>query len=106
VSTLLKETSSSQWAAATYTAQNAAQYQLATQRPVIALGGWLGNDPAPTFDRFKKLVENHDIAYFIWQQPIVDGVPLGRDAAAITIWVQTNFEPKDVDGVRIYDLRT
>lgn len=106
VTTLLKGADSSEWAAATYTAQNAAQYQLASQRPVIALGGWLGNDPAPTFDRFKILVEKGQIGYFIWQQPIVDGVPLGRDAAAITDWVQANFKAKDVDGVRIYDLRT
>lgn len=106
VTTLLKEAGSSEWAAATYTAQNAAQYQLASRRPVIALGGWLGDDPAPTFNRFKVLVEKGEIGYFIWQQPIVDGVPLGRDAAAITDWVQANFKAKDVDGVRIYDLRT
>jgi 4-amino-4-deoxy-L-arabinose transferase-like glycosyltransferase len=105
VTTLLKA-SNSEWAAATYTAQNAAQYQLASQRPVIALGGWLGNDPAPTFDEFKILAEKGEIGYFIWQQPIVDGVPLGRDTAAITDWVQANFKAEDVDGVRIYDLRT
>ncbi|MEJ1179403.1 MULTISPECIES: ArnT family glycosyltransferase [unclassified Pseudarthrobacter] len=105
VTTLLKEAGNSEWAAATYTAQNAAQYQLASQRPVIALGGWLGHDPAPTFERFKMLVEKREIGYFIWQQPIVDGVPLGRDATAITDWVQANFKAKDVDGVRIYDLR-
>jgi 4-amino-4-deoxy-L-arabinose transferase-like glycosyltransferase len=105
VTTLLRATNASQWAAATYTAQNAAQYQLATQRPVIALGGWLGEDPAPTFDQFKALVAARKIAYFIWQQPIVEGVPLGKDASAITEWVQSNFEEGNVDGVRIYDLR-
>lgn len=105
VTTLLKEAGKSEWAAATYTAQNAAQYQLASQRPVIALGGWLGTDPAPTFDQFKILVEKGEIGYFIWQQPIVDGVPLGRDATAITDWVQANFKGEDVDGVTIFDLR-
>lgn len=105
VTALLKESDASEWAAATYTAQNAAQYQLATQRPVIALGGWLGNDPAPTFEQFRALVESRRIAYFIWQQPIVDEIPLGRDAVAITDWVQSNFEGENVDGVRIYDLK-
>jgi 4-amino-4-deoxy-L-arabinose transferase-like glycosyltransferase len=106
VTMLLRATDGVQWAGATYTAQNAAQYQLASQRPVIALGGWLGEDPAPTFDQFKALVGARKVAYFIWQQPIVDGVPLGKDATAITDWVQSNFEGENVGGVRIYDLRS
>lgn len=101
----LQDTTTAEWAAATYTAQNAAQYQLASHRPVIALGGWLGTDPAPTIDEFKSLVSSKRIAYFIWQQPIIDGIPLGRDAAAITEWVRANFEGENVDGVYIYDLR-
>lgn len=102
---LLRESEGTEWAAATYTAQNAAQYQLASQRPVIALGGWLGDDPAPTFDQFKALVGDRRIAYFIWQQPIVDDIPLGKDAVAITDWVQSTFKGENIDGLRIYDLR-
>jgi len=105
VTVMLRNAQESEWAAATYTAQNAAQYQLSSQRPVIALGGWLGTDPAPTLDQFKSLVSSKRIAYFIWQQTIVDGIPLGRDAAAITEWVQLNFKGENVDGVTIYDLR-
>lgn len=106
VTTLLTDSGGTEWAAATYTAQNAAQYQLASQRPVIALGGWLGTDPAPTFDRFKALVTDGKIAYFIWQQPIVDEIPLGKDARAITDWIQSTFKGENIDGVRIYDLRS
>lgn len=105
VTALLRESEGTDWAAATYTAQNAAQYQLASQRPVIAIGGWLGNDPAPTFDTFKSLVADRRIAYFIWQQPIVDDIPLGKDAVAITDWVQSTFKGENIDGLRIYDLR-
>lgn len=105
VANLLRAATGSDWAAATYTAQNAAQYQLASQRPVIALGGWLGEDPAPTFDQFTALVKSQRIAYFIWQQPIVDEVPLGMDAAAITDWVKSNFKGESVDGFTIFDLR-
>jgi hypothetical protein len=105
VTALLRESEGTDWAAATYTAQNAAQYQLASQRPVIAIGGWLGNDPAPTFDKFKSLVADRRIAYFIWQQPIVDDIPLGKDAVAITDWVQSTFKGENIDGLRIYDLR-
>ncbi len=105
VTALLRNAQGAKWAAATYTAQNAAQYQLSSQRPVIALGGWLGNDPAPTLDQFKSLVSSKRIAYFIWQQTIVDEIPLGRDATAITDWVQSNFKGETVDGVIIYNLR-
>lgn len=105
VTSLLQDTSAATWAAATYTAQNAAQYQLASGRPVIALGGWLGDDPAPSLEQFKALVHKNRIAYFIWQQPVVDGVPLGDNTRAITVWVHENFEGEMVDGVRIYNLR-
>ncbi|MCD5341615.1 glycosyltransferase family 39 protein [Arthrobacter sp. AK04] len=105
VTALLQATPDADWAAATYTAQNAAQYQLATQRPVIAIGGWLGTDPAPTFGKFKELVSEGRIAYFIWQQPIVDEVPLGPDALSITEWIRTNYRGENIDGVRVYDLR-
>lgn len=105
VTSLLRDTSASTWAAATYTAQNAAQYQLASGRPVIALGGWLGSDPAPDLEQFKALVHENRIAHFIWQQPIMDGVPLAADISAITDWVRENFEGEIVDGVKIYDLR-
>lgn len=106
ITSFLREASSPTWAAATYTAQNAAQYQLASGRPVIALGGWLGNDPAPTIDQFKALVLQGRIAYFIWQQPILDEVPLGQDVIDITEWVRTNFKGENIDGSTIYDLRT
>ncbi|TAP45411.1 glycosyltransferase family 39 protein [Arthrobacter sp. S39] len=105
VATMLRTSDGAEWAAATYTAQNAAVYQLASQRPVIALGGWLGDDPAPTVDQFKGIVEDRRIAYFIHQQVIVDEVPLGRNAVAITDWVQSNFKGENVDGVTIYNLR-
>jgi 4-amino-4-deoxy-L-arabinose transferase-like glycosyltransferase len=94
------------WPAATYTAQNAAQYQLETHRPVLAVGGWLGTDPAPTLDEFKALVADKKIAYFIWQQDLLDLGGLGRDAAAISMWVRSTFVDITIDGTRIYDLRS
>jgi len=105
VADLLRQSTSSRWGAATYTAQNAARYQLASGRPAIAVGGWLGGDPAPTLEQFKAMVRKGDVAYFIGQQIIVDQVPLGEDAAAITEWVQSSFRGEIVDGVTIYDLR-
>lgn len=93
------------WAAATYSAQNAALYQLESGVPVMALGGWLGTDPAPTLDQFRGLVVDGRVGYFIWQQDLLDRGELSQDTIGITRWVQDNFEEQTVDGVQIYDLR-
>lgn len=103
---LLQETGATEeWAAATYSAQNAALYQLESGRPVIPVGGWLGTDPAPTLSKFKALVSDGKIGYFIWQQDLLDRAELSTEAMNISKWVQDNFEEQTIDGVRIYDLR-
>ena len=101
---ILANTSDQQWAAATYSAQNAALYQLESGRPVIPLGGWLGTDPAPTLEQFQDLVAEHRIGYFIWQQALLERGELSDQALAITNWVRSNFTDQTVDGVRLYDL--
>ncbi|WP_336047679.1 ArnT family glycosyltransferase [Streptomyces sp. CA2R101] len=53
------------WAAAAIGSQNAASYQLATEKPVMAIGGFNGSDPSPTLARFKKEVAAGKIHYFI-----------------------------------------
>lgn len=93
------------WAAATYSAQNAALYQLESGRPVIPLGGWLGTDPSPTPDQFKKLVADGRIGYFIWQQDLLERNELSSETVEISQWVKENFKEQTIDGVRLYDLR-
>ncbi|MEU9498853.1 glycosyltransferase family 39 protein [Streptomyces sp. NPDC048196] len=53
------------WAAAAIGSQNAAGYQLATQKPVMSIGGFNGSDPSPTLAQFKKYVAEGRIHYFI-----------------------------------------
>jgi 4-amino-4-deoxy-L-arabinose transferase-like glycosyltransferase len=53
------------WMAAAIGSQNAASYQLSTQHPVMAVGGFNGSDPYPTLAQFKKYVEEGKIHYFI-----------------------------------------
>lgn len=107
VSTLINEVDAqTTWPAATYTAQNAALYQLKTLRPIMSVGGWLGLDPAPTLQQFKRLVSEKKVGYFIWQQDLVDLGRLGGDAAAISTWVQSNFSETTIDGIKVYDLRS
>ncbi|MGY3320143.1 ArnT family glycosyltransferase [Arthrobacter sp. TE12232] len=106
VLTLLRQTSGEQdWAAATYSAQNAALYQLESGRPVLPLGGWLGADPSPTLDQFRELVAKGRIGYFIWQQDLLDHKELSLETMAVSHWVQENFKEQTIDGVRLYDLR-
>jgi 4-amino-4-deoxy-L-arabinose transferase-like glycosyltransferase len=53
------------WVAAAVGANQAAGYQLATRRPVMAIGGFNGTDPAPTLAQFQRYVREGRIHYFI-----------------------------------------
>ncbi|MFH8679269.1 ArnT family glycosyltransferase [Streptomyces lydicus] len=108
------------WAAAAIGSQNAASYQLATQKPVMSIGGFNGSDPSPTLAQFKKYVADGRIHYFIAG---------GRDGAGgkertaraggfggfggrggnggsskITSWVEKNFTKVTVGSATFYDL--
>ena len=53
------------WVAATVNSNSAAGYQLATDDPVMAIGGFNGTDPAPTLAQFERDVADKKIHYFI-----------------------------------------
>ena len=53
------------WVAATTGANSASGYQLATDDPVMAIGGFNGTDPAPTLAAFEKDVAEGQIHYYI-----------------------------------------
>lgn len=91
------------WVAAAIGSQNASGYQLATQEPVMPIGGFNGSDPSPTLDEFKELVAQGKIHYFIGGQA---GGPGGQSgsSAQITEWVQANFTAQTIDGTTLYDL--
>ncbi|MCV7289024.1 glycosyltransferase family 39 protein [Mycolicibacterium wolinskyi] len=97
------------WVAAVVGSSNAAGYQLATDAPVMAVGGFNGTDPAPTLDEFKSYVESRQIHYFIRSRMMMGGfgghTPSGsREAAEIAQWVQTHFTPITIENVTVYDL--
>lgn len=106
ISSLLKENANGyRWAAATTGSQNAAGYQLASELPVMAIGGFNGSDPAPTLDEFKSFVEEGLVRYYISSNGIGDGQMGGSDAASeIAEWVSANFEAQTIDGITVYDL--
>ncbi|MGY1624242.1 ArnT family glycosyltransferase [Geodermatophilus sp. SYSU D00965] len=104
VALLSADASSYTWAAATVGSNNAAGYQLATELPVMPVGGFNGSDPSPTLEEFQALVDSGDVHWFIG-----GGIGMrsdgGSDAAAqIATWVAEDFESTTVDGVTLYDL--
>jgi len=99
------------WVAATARAQNAASYQLATQQPVMAIGGFNGTTDSPTLQQFKADVAAGKVHYYISSGDGASGGggPMAgtssQDAASqIESWVQQNFTATTVGGVTVYDL--
>ncbi|MFE0679636.1 ArnT family glycosyltransferase [Streptomyces sp. NPDC058961] len=91
------------WAAAAIGSQNAASYQLATQKPVMAIGGFNGSDPSPTLDQFKKYVAEGEIHYFVsGGGGMMGGGKSG--GSAISSWVEASFEKVTVGAATFYDL--
>ncbi|GCD91404.1 glycosyltransferase family 39 protein [Nocardioides sp. LS1] len=97
------------WVAAAVGSNSAAGYQLASQEPVMAIGGFNGSDPSPTLAQFQTYVADGQIHYFIASGGL--GGPGGGGPGAgggtsseIAAWVAASFEAQTVDGVTVYDL--
>jgi hypothetical protein len=93
------------WAAAAVGSNTAAGYQLASALPVMAVGGFNGTDPSPTFAQFQALVAAKKIHWFVGGVGS-DGTQSGGsdDAAAIARWVQQHYTATTVGGTTLYDL--
>jgi 4-amino-4-deoxy-L-arabinose transferase-like glycosyltransferase len=100
---LLKNTYSYEWVAAAVGSNNASGYQLATGKPVMAIGGFNGSDPSPTLAEFEKYVSEGKIHYFVGGT--IGGGNGGSNASQrIASWVAAHFTALTVDGVTLYDL--
>lgn len=88
----------------------AGYYQLATDDPVMALGGFGSADPAPPLEQFEAYVADRRIRYYI--DPIGTATPHFRppgvneptEADHIRDWVKQHFTGVTIDGVTRYDL--
>ncbi|MEV6909943.1 glycosyltransferase family 39 protein [Amycolatopsis sp. NPDC051071] len=89
------------WAAATSSSQSAASLELASGKPVIGIGGWSGQDPAPTLAEFQQYVANGDIAYYV--EGGRGGGP-GGGSNEISEWVAANFTATTVGEQTVYRL--
>ena len=110
VELLTQNASGYRWAAATTGSQNAASYQLASELPVMAIGGFNGSDPAPTLDEFKAYVAQGLIRYYIASGSLgggMGGTQMGGSSAASEIaeWVAQNYTAQTIGNTTIYDLQ-
>ncbi|NUP75041.1 MAG: glycosyl transferase, partial [Sinomonas sp.] len=103
VTALQTDASKYTWAAAVVGSNNAAGYQLATQLPVMAIGGFNGTDPAPTLAQFKQLVKEGKIHYFV-AGSLMQGNSGLDEAQQIAAWVEANFQAQTVGGTTVYAL--
>ncbi|MGY4100167.1 glycosyltransferase family 39 protein [Nocardia sp. R16R-3T] len=97
------------WVAAATGSNSAAGFQLATELPVMPIGGFNGSDPSPTLDQFKQYVADGKIHYFIGsgnRGGEDGGGGFGRSGTSseISTWVQEHFTATEVDGITLYDL--
>jgi 4-amino-4-deoxy-L-arabinose transferase-like glycosyltransferase len=102
---LLRGSGDHTWAAATVGSNNAAGYQLASGRSVLAVGGFNGTDPYPTLAQFQQMVHNGQVRYFVGDGGMSNTSTGGSDAGAqIAEWVADNYTAQTIDGVTVYDL--
>ncbi|AFU05934.1 glycosyltransferase family 39 protein [Nocardia brasiliensis] len=96
------------WVAAAIGSNSAAGFQLATELPVMPIGGFNGSDPSPTLDQFKQYVAEGKIHYFLGSNrgEREGGPGDGGQSTSnqITQWVKDNYTATEVDGVTLYDL--
>ena len=92
------------WIAAAVGSNSAAGYQLATDSPVMSIGGFNGTDPSPMLEEFQGNVAAHKIHYFIAGGAFGGFAGRGGTSGTISSWVASNFTAVTVGGVTIYDL--
>ncbi len=98
------------WVAAAVGSNSASGYQLATELPVMAIGGFNGSDPSPTLAQFQQYVADGRIHYFIASDAGGGGGggrgmnASGSTSTEISTWVTSTFAAETVDGITVYDL--
>lgn len=105
VELLTQNASDYRWAAATTGSQNAASYQLASELPIMAIGGFNRSDPTPTLDEFKVYVAQGLTRYYIASGDMGGGMGGSSAASEIAEWVAQNYTAQTVGNTTVYDLQ-
>ncbi|MCC5581851.1 glycosyltransferase family 39 protein [Microtetraspora sp. AC03309] len=90
VAYLKKNQGDATWLVAVGSAQSASSVILSTGRPVIAMGGFTGSDPAMSVATLKRYVAEGKLKYVV-----VGGRGPGGGDSEVTEWVKANGTPVD-----------
>ena len=101
---LQQDAGSYTWAAAAVGANTAAGYQLASELPVMPIGGFNGSDPSPTLAQFKQYVADGEVHWFIGGGNSRGQGADAEGSSAIAEWVSASYTATTVDGITLYDL--
>lgn len=105
VDALLEDADQYTWVAATIGSQNAAALQLATEQPVMAIGGFNGSDPSPTLAEFQQYVADGEIHYLATSSGFGGQQNGGADTGTeIQEWAAENYETVTIGDTQFYDL--
>ncbi|MEA3184088.1 MAG: hypothetical protein QOJ74_565, partial [Ilumatobacteraceae bacterium] len=104
VTALLQNNDQYTWVAAAIGSNEASGFQLATGKPVMAVGGFNGSDPSPTLAQFQQYVANGQIHYFIAGGGFGRQMGGSNESRQIAAWVSANYPATTIDGVSLYDL--
>ncbi len=90
------------WVLATSGSQSAAQIELATGEPVMAMGGFSGEGGNLTLGQFERYVAGGEIHYYSASNG--GGPGGGNSTSAITTWVKGHYQAVTIGGETFYDL--
>ncbi len=111
--------SDARWSAAVERSSIAAAMELASHTAVMAIGGFAGDDPVPSLDRFEELVRDHRVGFYVTQEmrlpptwrydpsaPVVSSPWSQASHRDIADWVAAHYAVERIGGVAVYDLST
>lgn len=101
---LVRNRGDANWIVAVRGSQNAAAIQLATDAPVMSMGGFNGSDPAPTLDQLQSLISSGDLRFVLLGRAQQVGFGLGT--TDVDAWVAASCSAVTVDGsttTNLYD---
>jgi len=104
VSRLNATPDSSKWAAAMVGSETAANYQLASKRSVLPLGGFDGTDPFPTLEQFQRMVADHQLGCLVIQDLPPLTLEDRGESARIVDWVRGHYQAEHIGSAQYYSL--
>ena len=91
------------WLVAADSANQAAAIQLASGKPVMAMGGFSGSDPAPTLEQLQGYVRSGQLRFVIGGGGPGGGGRVGSEASQRAAWLAQACSAINVGGTTLYD---